>query len=54
MSPAALITTVVSFCNRDIIPEQVEEIIATCKIQFFLGDMTQPNLGLSPENISAL
>lgn len=36
------------------IPEQVEEIIATCKIQFFLGDMTQPNLGLSPENISRL
>ncbi|CAI7658054.1 unnamed protein product [Penicillium crustosum] len=35
-------------------PEQVEEIIATCKIQFFLGDMTQPNLGLSPDHLSRL
>ncbi|KXG52125.1 Male sterility, NAD-binding [Penicillium griseofulvum] len=35
-------------------PDQVEEIIATCKIQFFLGDMTQPNLGLSPVNVSRL
>ncbi|CAI7590795.1 unnamed protein product [Penicillium glandicola] len=35
-------------------PEQVEEIIATCKIQFFLGDMTRPNLGLSPANLSRL
>ncbi|KAJ5817233.1 Male sterility NAD-binding [Penicillium robsamsonii] len=35
-------------------PEQVEEIIATCKIQFFLGDMTQPSLGLSPGNLSRL
>ncbi|CAI7575132.1 unnamed protein product [Penicillium viridicatum] len=35
-------------------PEQVEDIIATCKIQFFLGDMTQPNLDLSPDNLSRL
>ncbi|KAJ5781108.1 Male sterility NAD-binding [Penicillium paradoxum] len=35
-------------------PEQVEEIIATCKIQFVLGDMTQPNLGLSCANLSRL
>ncbi|KAJ5463359.1 hypothetical protein N7475_008303 [Penicillium sp. IBT 31633x] len=35
-------------------PEQVEEIIATCKIQFFLGDMTQPNIGLSPANLLRL
>lgn len=35
-------------------PEQIEDIIATCKIQFFLGDMTQPNLGLSPDNLSRL
>ncbi|KAI2709224.1 hypothetical protein CBS147332_6283 [Penicillium roqueforti] len=35
-------------------PEQVEDVIATCKIQFFLGDMTQPNLGLSPANLSRL
>lgn len=35
-------------------PEQVEDIIATCKIQFFLGDTTQPNLGLSPDNLSRL
>lgn len=35
-------------------PEQVEEIIATCKVQFFLGDVTQPNLGLLPDNLSRL
>lgn len=35
-------------------PEQVEEIMATCKIQFFLGDLTHPNIGLSSANISLL
>ncbi|KAG0154570.1 hypothetical protein PDIDSM_138 [Penicillium digitatum] len=35
-------------------PEQVEEIVTTCKVQFFLGDMTQPNLGLSTDNLLRL
>lgn len=35
-------------------PEQVDDIISTRKIQFILGDMTQPSLGLSPANLSRL
>ncbi|CAG8335589.1 unnamed protein product [Penicillium salamii] len=34
--------------------EHVDEIIATGKIKFFLGDMTQPNLGLTPSNLLRL
>ncbi|CAG7930945.1 unnamed protein product [Penicillium olsonii] len=36
------------------IPEQVDNIIATRKLQFILGDMTQPNLGLSSSNLLRL
>jgi fatty acyl-CoA reductase len=35
-------------------PEQVEDVISTGKIKFLLGDMTQPNLGLTPANVSRL
>ena len=35
-------------------PEHIDEIIATGKIQFLIGDMTLPNLGLAPSEILRL
>lgn len=35
-------------------PEHIDDIIATGKIQFLMGDMTLPNLGLSPSSILRL
>jgi len=35
-------------------PDQVDEIIATGKMHFLLGDMTQSNIGLSSTNLSRL
>jgi nucleoside-diphosphate-sugar epimerase len=35
-------------------PEQVDDVIATGKVHFLVGDMTQPNLGLSATNLSRL